>query len=570
MRTNDVSGKTTVARLYAKFLASVGAIPGDHFEETTGSRLANDGIQGCQTLIDEILKNGGGVFFLDEAYQIVSGNAMGGKQVLDFLLAEIENLTGKVVFVFAGYRKQMEDFFAHNQGIPSRVPIRLDFQDYEDEELLRILNYQLDKRYNGRMQVDKGPEGRFMRIVARRIGRGRGREGFGNAREVQNVLSSLLGRQADRLQQQRRSGQTPDDMFLTQIDLIGPPPSKALDSNKDWKALQRMIGLKTVKQSVKVLVDRLQTNYERELREQPPIECSLNKCFLGNPGTGKTTVAKLYGGILVAVGLLSNGEVVIKNPADFIGGALGQSEKNAKAILDSTKGKVLIIDEAYMLAGGGMADPYKTAVIDTIVAEIQSTASEDRCVLLLGYKEQMTDMFRNVNPGLSRRFPIESGFHFDDYDTDELREILDLKLKKQYLRMGEKAKKVVLEVLARERHKPNFGNAGAVDIVLSDAKDRQQKRLSENPETKGVDILIAEDIDPDYDRGKEAATNIRMLFKDVIGCEDIVKQLEGYQQVASNMKDNGMDPREVTPFSFLFRGPPGRLPRALWELYGQD
>ncbi|KAK9771144.1 putative AAA family ATPase [Seiridium cardinale] len=554
---NPGTGKTTVARLYAQFLSSVGAIPGDHFEETTGSRLANDGIPGCQALIDAILKKGGGVFFLDEAYQIVSGHSTGGKQVLDFLLAEIENLTGKVVFVFAGYRKQMEDFFAHNPGIPSRVPVSLDFQDYEDEELLRIFNHQLKKKYNGRMKIEKGPEGRYMRIVARRMGRGRGREGFGNAREVQNVLSRLLGQQANRLQKERRSGQAPDDMLLTKIDLIGPPPSKALESNKEWKDLQKMIGLKSVKQSVRVLVDRLQTNYNRELKEQPPIECSLNKCFLGNPGTGKTTVAKLYGAILVAVGLLSNGEVVIKNPADFVGGALGQSEKNAKAILESTKGKVLIIDEAYMLAGGGVADPYKTAVVDTIVAEVQSTANEDRCVLLLGYKEQMEDMFRNVNPGLSRRFPTASGFHFEDYDSGELGKILDLKLKKQALRAGEQAKKVVLEVLERERHKPNFGNAGAVDIILNDAKDRQQKRLSENPGTKGVDVLIAGDIDPDYDRGQRASTNIRKLFKDVVGCDKIVQLLEGYQQVALNMKDNGMDPRDGVPFSFLFCGPPG-------------
>jgi hypothetical protein len=70
---------------------------------------------------------------------------------------------------------------------------------------------------------------------------------------------------------------------------------------------------------------------------------------LGNPGTGTTTAAKLYGGILVALGLLSNGEVVVKNPADFVGEHLGQPEKNTKAILDATKGKVLIIDEACML-----------------------------------------------------------------------------------------------------------------------------------------------------------------------------------------------------------------------------
>lgn len=560
---NPGTGKTTVARLYAKFLSSVGAIPGDHFEETTGSRLANDGIQGCQALIDKILNKGGGVFFLDEAYQIVSGSSFGGAQVLDFLLAEIENLTGKVVFVFAGYRKQMETFFAHNPGIPSRIPISLDFQDYEDDELLRIFNYQLEKKFAGRMKIEGGPGGLYMRVVARRIGRGRGREGFGNAREVQNVLSILQGRQADRLHRERRRGRTPDDMLLQKIDLIGPEPSKEFSSNKDWAKLQSMIGLKSVKQSLMVLVNRLQTNYEREMNEQPLVECSLNKVFVGNPGTGKTTVAKLYGRILKAIGLLSNGEVVVKNPADFVGGALGQSEKNTKGILDSTKGKVLIIDEAYMLASGlssdsgGASDPYKTAVVDTIVAEVQSTSSEDRCVLLLGYKEQMEDMFQKVNPGLTRRFPISSGFTFEDYDDDELRKILELKLKQQGFRAGEEAKKVVLEVLQRARNRPNFGNAGEVDIILGQAQERQQRRLSEFPEARNTDLLVPEDIDPDFDRGERAATNIRMLFKDVVGCEDIVEQLEGYQQVVKNMKEMDMDPRSQVPFGFLFRGPPG-------------
>ncbi|KAI1470408.1 P-loop containing nucleoside triphosphate hydrolase protein [Daldinia caldariorum] len=559
---NPGTGKTTVARLYAKFLSSVGAISGNHFEETTGSRLANDGIQGCQALIDKILEKGGGVFFLDEAYQIVSGSSTGGPQVLDFLLAEIENLRGKVVFVFAGYRKQMEGFFAHNPGIPSRIPIEMNFQDYEDDELLEIMKYQLTKKYDSRMQVEGKPDGLYMRVVARRIGRGRGREGFGNARQVENVLAIILKRQADRLHDERRQGKQPNDLLLRNIDLVGPEPSKQFSNNKDWQKLQNMIGLDSVKQSVMVLVDRLQMNYEREMKEQPPVECSLNKVFFGNPGTGKTTVAKLYGKILKALGLLSNGEVIIKNPSDFVGAYLGHSEKNTKAILESTKGKVLIIDEAYMLAGGssgvgGTGDPFKTAVVDTIVAEVQSTALEDRCVLLLGYKELMEDMFQKVNPGLSRRFPMSSGFNFQDYDDNQLRHILDLKLSQQGFRAGELAKKVVIEVLRRARNRPNFGNAGEVDIILDRAKDAQQKRLSENPQKKNTDVLLPEDIDPEFDRGERAATNIRMLFKDVIGCEEIIEQLEGYQQVVKNMKAMDMDPTSQIPFGFLFRGPPG-------------
>lgn len=113
-----LSGKTTVARIYAQFLTSLGVIPGSCFKEETGASLANAGVSGCKAIIDEILDDGGGVLFIDEAYQLTSGNSFGGGAVLDYLLPEVENLNGKVIFILAGYRKQMESFYAHNVSPP--------------------------------------------------------------------------------------------------------------------------------------------------------------------------------------------------------------------------------------------------------------------------------------------------------------------------------------------------------------------------------------------------------------------------------------------------------------------
>jgi hypothetical protein len=248
--------------------------------------------------------------------------------------------------------------------------------------------------------------------------------------------------------------------------------------------------------------------------------------------------------------------VVIKNPADFTGSVLGASEANTKQILASTVGKVLIIDEAYML-NGSSADPYKSAVIDTIVAEVQSTPGEDRCVLLLGYKEQMEDMLRDVNPGLQRRFPLESAFVFEDFSDGELRQILDLKLKQIGFDATDQAKRVAMDVLQRARNRPNFGNAGEVDILLDRAKALHQKHMSAG-KSKSHDVLDAIDFDPEFDRGERAATNLPALFQDVVGCEELIKQIQGYQTTAANMKALGMDPREQIPFSFLFKGPPGK------------
>ena len=485
----------------------------------------------------------------------------------------------------------METVLAHNPGIPSRFPVEMKFFDYTDEQLMSIFELNLIKKFDGKMNCADGIAGLYCRIVSRRIGRGRGKAGFGNARAVENVLGQITHRQSDRLFREQRAGNSPDYFLLTKDDLIGPEPSGALERSESWCKLQTMIGLDSVKTAVASLVDSIQQNYVRELEEQPPIEYSLNKVFLGNPGTGKTTVAKLYGAILADLGMLSKGEgkvftfplcfpaydtvpvtttsflnlclravVVVKNPSDFVGDALGVSEKLTSGILAASLGKVLVIDEAYGLHAGGShgssTDPYKTAVVDTIVAEVQSVPGDDRCVLLLGYTDQMEQMFQNVNPGLSRRFPMASAFVFEDFDEPQLRQILDLKLKTQGFDATDQAKNVVMEMLDRARNRPNFGNAGEVDILLDAAKARHQSRFTRG-EAKSASTLEALDFDADFDRADRTETNVKLLFEGTVACEDIVRRLEGYQETVRITRSLGLDAKEAIPFNFLFRGPPG-------------
>jgi hypothetical protein len=572
-----------VARHYAKVLTSIKVLSGDGFIETTGSQLAHGGVAEVKNHLKQLENSEGGVYFIDEAYQLAEGHNYGGKTVLDYLLAEIENLTGKVVFVFAGYRKQMEKFFEHNPGFSSRIPYTLHFEDYTDAELLMMLQFQMNQFYKSGIDIEAGVDGLYMRIAVRRLGRGRGRDGFGNARALENMFARIRERQSDRLTRQRKEGLSPDDYHITKEDLIGPNPSEAILTCDSWTQLQQLTGLKSVKDSVSFMIDLIKTNYERELDEKKLIDVSLNRVFLGSPGTGKTTVAKLYGRILRDIGMLSNGEgkftpgiktlcllilnvqVVVKNPSDFIGNVIGQSESNTKAILATTVGKVLIIDEAYMLysgsgsGGGSGTDIYKTAVIDTIVAEVQSVPGDDRCVLLLGYEPQMLDMFQNVNPGLTRRFQLSDAFRFEDFSDSELQEILQLKLTNQDLGATQQAVSTAIDVLSRLRNGLNFGNGGDVENLISKAKANYQARQSALPAAqRSIDFIFEpQDFDTDYDRASGAETNLQELFKGVIGCEGIIAKLDGFLKVAKGMRAQGLEPRGQIPMNFIFKGPPG-------------
>ena len=246
--------------------------------------------------------------------------------------------------------------------------------------------------------------------------------------------------------------------------------------------------------------------------------------------------------------------MVVKNPSDFIGACLGKSEAQTRAILATTVGKVLIIDEAYMLSSGGhdkQHDSFKDAVINTLVAEVQGVPGDNRCVLILGHEDKLKEMFRNVNPGLSRRFPISHPFRFEDFDLPELMEVLNLKLKEQDLIVTDKALLAARGVLGRARMRPNFSNGGEVETCLHQAKLQYlARRASTNAP------LEPKDFDQNYQPDPSANENIRDILNGRIS-EDIIAKLEGYQKLAAAAKGHDADPRREVPTNFVFKGPPG-------------
>jgi SpoVK/Ycf46/Vps4 family AAA+-type ATPase len=448
---------------------------------------------------------------------------------------------------------------------PNDPPVIVRLPDYAEEELLRIFAILVNSKFNGKMKVDDGIYGLYSRILVRKVGRSREGQKSENIWTLKRLFSQVCDRQARRLSREQLDGKEPDLYLLTKEDMIGPEPSGAWSRSDARKELDEMVGLKSVKASIEVFLDRVTVNYHRELQQQEPVETSLNRVFLGPPGTGKTMVSKIYGQLLADLGLLSSGDVVIKNPSDFIGAYIGHSEKKTRAILEATKGRVLIIDDAYMLYLGNRSgchdksDVFRAAVVDTLVAGIQNIPGEDRCVILIGYTEPMKDLFQNCNPGLERRFPLSDAFCFTDFNDSELGKILDLKLRKQGLSATSDARRVALQVLGRARNRSNFGNGGEVDNLLSHAKNAHQKRVSKMTVSERAKDIIFEpiDFDAEYARGVHASNNCKLLFKDMFGCEDIIALFQGYQEIAENMRFYNRDPVPYIPCTFVFKGPPG-------------
>eukprot|EP00047_Mylnosiga_fluctuans_P001162 m.215795 g.215795 ORF g.215795 m.215795 type:complete len:526 (+) comp10150_c0_seq6:2233-3810(+) len=406
---------------------------------------------------------------------------------------------------------------------------------------------------------------KYLRIAIRRLARMRGQPIFGNARDVRTLFDRCRDRQARRILVEVQAGRDVDFHEFLPPDLLGPLPTReSLRASKAFRALQKLDGLAEVKAKVDELVELAIKNVDLELREEQPVGLLLNHVFIGNPGTGKTTVAKLYGQILCDLGLLSKGEFISKTPSDFIGDALGQAEKKTRDIIASARGCVLLIDEAYLLAGGsgqpGAAgnDPYKASVVDTLVEQIQSKPGDDIAVILAGYKKEIEHMFTTVNPGLARRFPIGNWFVFADYDDQALMRILRSTAEAHGFRIAPEVAEQALEPLRKARFRPRFGNAGDVVSLLSKAESACVKRTWAGDKN----LKVADFFDEDEFRERERrnagdSSTIDELFKDLVACESVVELARVWESTIQFCKANNDNPANFLELNLLFVGAPG-------------
>ena len=259
--------------------------------------------------------------------------------------------------------------------------------------------------------------------------------------------------------------------------------------------LDELVGLDKVKANVKSLINLVKVRRLREENELPNTKMSLHLVFMGNPGTGKTTVARLIAGLYHAIGVLSKGQLVETDRSGLVAGYVGQTAIKTAEVIKRAMGGVLFIDEAYALTPDGSGNDFGREAVDTILKAMEDYR-DDLVVIVAGYEELM-EKFISSNPGLESRF--NRYFVFEDYTGEELSRIFDSMCAKNSYVLDDEAKKFASDyfnMLYASRDE-NFGNARDVRNIFENMVSVHSDRLAEmeNPTREDLVKVLAEDLE---------------------------------------------------------------------------
>lgn len=250
--------------------------------------------------------------------------------------------------------------------------------------------------------------------------------------------------------------------------------------------LNGYIGLDTVKEEIDTLVHWIQMQQLRKEHDLPTSDLSLHMVFSGNPGTGKTTIARFLSKIFHSLGILSRGQLVEVDRGDLVAGYVGQTAIKTKDCINKAMGGVLFIDEAYALTNRGEND-YGAEAVDTLLKAMEDHR-DDLIVIVAGYIEPM-EKFLHSNPGLESRF--NRFIDFPDYTLDELMGIFDMRMNKAGYTMGDEARAALRQRIDIERvDVKGFGNARGVRNLFETIIARQADRLGETEGEITRDMLM--------------------------------------------------------------------------------
>ncbi|MDE6557132.1 MAG: AAA family ATPase, partial [Duncaniella sp.] len=439
------------------------------------------------------------------------------------------------------------DFLADNPEWKSLFSTHLSLSEYSPAELARICKSMLESTYS--LSVSEDALDKLVRVFNHER---RNSEKFGNAHLASVKANEIM------MAATRRCGKKMVKTVLPE-DIPGEEyVPKTLE--EVMTEFDRYVGVDEIKNTLSAIVDSIQSF--RKLHPGENYELKGNYLFLGNPGTGKTTMARLFADALSAMGILSSGQLVEKSPSDLRGEYVGHTGPKVEAAFDQAMGGVLFIDEAYDL-WKGRDDQFGSEAVTVLLKN-----AEDRrgklVVILAGYPREMEYFVKNSNPGMESRFG-ESVF-FRDYSAEELTEIGRRMITAQGYALEEEASRMFgkfFEKLHASKGK-DFANARAVRNAVDKMIKAQNTRVRKEMGNPGFDqaqefLLTKADITGSEKKPKTVEEVIASL-DDLIGMAEIKEEIRKLANVAMINRlrmERGIGTTSLQPINIILTGNPG-------------
>ena len=486
---NPGTGKTTVAQILGDIYCEMGLLPAGDQGVKVVSRAEMVGRYVGETaqIVKKICENAdGGVLFIDEAYSLINSDQDSfGREAVDTLIQEMENLRNSMMVILAGYNKEMDEFLKTNPGFRSRIPESnfLDFEDYTSGQMVEIFKAMVN---NDGYRMPMGiSDDKIKALVETRSKK----SSFGNARGVRNLVQDVEDEldkrvaendeMADRDASVRRL--TKFERKAITEENITAVFGKKIEGEKTVEELldilKGMEGLHSVKQQVENIVRSVEYADILKARGIEPESRTktMHLIFSGNPGTGKSTIAGMLGEIYIKLGILKKNTFILVKREDLVGQYQGHTAAQVASKVAEADGGILFIDEAYQL----YIDERDTFGMEAI-GTLLSLAEEKRdslMIVLAGYKDDM-DRFLTTNPGLKSRFP--KAIEFEDYSIDELVNIFKYMCENEKMHLEDGVIEMVKEVIGKRRsvNPKEFGNARGVRNIVDEIIMRQNSRIA--------------------------------------------------------------------------------------------
>ena len=492
---NPGTGKTTVARMMGQLYKKMGLLSRGHTVVADRVDLVGEYIGQTAPKTREVIESArGGVLFIDEAYALARSNDDGkdfGREVIEILVKEMSNGPGDLAVIVAGYTEEMGRFLDSNTGLKSRFKHHYEFRNFLPQELSQIADYAAD-------QLGVRPTLEAKALLDETITqafRSRDRS-FGNARYVHDLLEKAKVRMALRLMARDDSGSMHSDDALSTIELADVQAIKTVRASErpaipvnealltaTLAELDELVGMENVKSQLHELV-RL-VRYYRKTGRNVLNAFQLHTVLVGNPGTGKTTVARILALLYSALGILERGHIVETDRQGLVAGYVGQTAEKTAKVIEEAIGGVLFIDEAYALTQSRTSQrgDFGDEAIQTLLKRMEDQRGEF-FVCVAGYPDNM-ESFLKANPGLSSRF--DKILRFEDYQPEQLLEIAERMFRQRGAQLTPSAR-THLENYLRFLHKfrdAYFGNARTVRQLVVDILRRHDLRKAEEVTTAG-------------------------------------------------------------------------------------